>query len=94
MSVVQDAWEGLSDTVKHVFDAVSLGVAVGAVIKMLPAIAALLSIVWSGIRIWESETVRRLTGRDQSIRTLRKLYQNTVDEPVPAKLSDTLKDLK
>lgn len=66
MSALHEAWEGLSDTVKHVIDALSIGLVVGTVVKMLPAIAAVLSIVWSAIRIWESETVRGWTGRAKS----------------------------
>jgi hypothetical protein len=29
---------------------------------LLPAVAALFTIVWTGIRIWETETVKRIRG--------------------------------
>ena len=51
------------EQMKHVGDAVSVGVAVGTVAQILPAIAALLTIVWMAIRIYESDTVQRLLGR-------------------------------
>jgi hypothetical protein len=30
---------------------------------MLPSIAALFTILWTGIRIWETDTVQRILGR-------------------------------
>ena len=43
---------------KHIVDAASIGIATATVIKLLPAIAAALSIIWFLIRIWETKTVR------------------------------------
>jgi hypothetical protein len=51
------------ETTKHIVDAVSLMTVAGTLIDMLPAIAALFSIVWSAIRIWETDTVKGWTGR-------------------------------
>jgi len=48
---------------KHLIDAASVATVLGTITDMLPAIAALLSIVWTGLRIWETETVKRWTGR-------------------------------
>ncbi|MGZ8311713.1 MAG: hypothetical protein ACXWUP_09085 [Allosphingosinicella sp.] len=44
-------------------DAVSIGVAIATVAEWLPAVAALLTIVWTAIRIWETRTVQRRLGR-------------------------------
>lgn len=52
-----------AETVKHVGDAVSVFVAVGSLASILPPVAALLTIIWTGIRIFESPTVQRLLGR-------------------------------
>ena len=38
-------------------------VALGAVTDVLPALASLFTIVWMALRIWETETVKKLTGR-------------------------------
>jgi len=35
----------------------------GTLTDMLPSIAALFTIVWTGIRIWETDTVQNLFGR-------------------------------
>lgn len=47
-----------SETLKHALDAVSVVTVVGALVDILPSIAALFTIVWTGIRIWESDTVQ------------------------------------
>jgi hypothetical protein len=46
------------ETIKHVGDALSISVVVATVAAWLPAIAALLSILWTGIRIYETATVQ------------------------------------
>jgi hypothetical protein len=51
------------DTAKHLVDALSIATVLGTLTSMLPAIAAAFSIVWSAIRIWETDTVQRLFGR-------------------------------
>jgi hypothetical protein len=43
----------MEDHTKHLLDTVSGVTALGAVMKFLPAIAAVLSIVWYCIRIYE-----------------------------------------
>jgi hypothetical protein len=54
----------LSDSTKHVVDALSIATVLGTLMEFLPAIAALFTIVWTGIRIWETDTVKRLFGRE------------------------------
>jgi hypothetical protein len=51
------------ETIKHAVDALSILTVVGTLIEMLPSIAAVFTIVWTGIRIWETETVQNLFGR-------------------------------
>lgn len=53
----------VSEPTKHLADAGAAVIAVGTLAQLLPSIAALLTIVWLAIRIWESDTVRGLTGR-------------------------------
>ena len=52
-----------SETAKHVVDALSILTVVGTLVEMLPSIAAVFTIVWTGIRIWETETVQNMLGR-------------------------------
>jgi hypothetical protein len=51
------------ETTKHVVDALSIMTVVGTLVEMLPSIAALFTIVWTLIRIWETKTVQNLLGR-------------------------------
>lgn len=53
----------LSESAKHAVDALSVITVLGTLIEMLPSIAAVFTIVWTGIRIWETDTVRSWTGR-------------------------------
>ena len=53
----------VSETAKHVVDALSFATVLGTLVDMLPSIAAVFTIVWTGIRIWETSTVQGLLGR-------------------------------
>lgn len=49
---------------KHVIDALAVGATVGALIDWLPALAALLSVIWTLIRIYETDTVQALLRKE------------------------------
>jgi hypothetical protein len=51
------------ETTKHVVDALSIMTVVGTLVEILPSIAAIFTIVWTLIRIWETTTVQTLLGR-------------------------------
>lgn len=51
------------DTIKPIVDAVSVVTVVGTLMEILPSIAALFTIVWTAIRIYETDTVQYLLGR-------------------------------
>jgi hypothetical protein len=44
----------------------SIVTVVGTLLQALPALAALFTIIWTAIRIWETDTVRGLTGRGKA----------------------------
>ena len=48
----------LSNSTKYVVDAVSMFTVLGTLVDFLPAVAAGFTIIWTGIRIWETDTVR------------------------------------
>jgi hypothetical protein len=50
---------------KQVVDGLSMATVVGALVDLLPAIAAIFTIVWTGIRIYETKTVQKLLGKDK-----------------------------
>ena len=54
----------MTDEIKTGLDLAAVAGGVGSWLALLPDIAALLSIAWLALRIWETETVKRLTGRD------------------------------
>ena len=51
------------EQVKQLGDAVSILTVVGTLAELLPAIAAVLTIVWTAIRIYETDTVQCMLGR-------------------------------
>ena len=48
---------------KQVVDAVSVFTVVGTLGELLPPMAALFTLVWTVIRIYETKTVQRMLGR-------------------------------
>jgi hypothetical protein len=51
------------ETVKHMIDGASILTVIGTLVEFLPAVSALLSIVWVAIRIYETDTVQKLVNR-------------------------------
>ena len=52
-----------TDMARPFGDAVSFGVVVATIAEWLPAVAALLTVLWTAIRIYETKTVQRMLGR-------------------------------
>ncbi|MFA7597014.1 MAG: hypothetical protein WCY92_11730 [Novosphingobium sp.] len=63
---MSDPLREMSDSAKHAIDAVSIGTGVAALVQWLPSIAAILTIIWTALRIYETRTIQRLLGRDES----------------------------
>jgi hypothetical protein len=55
--------EHLSDNTKHIIDLASVATVLGALVDVLPAIAAIFTIVWTAIRIYETDTIQGLLGK-------------------------------
>ena len=51
------------ESAKHVVDALSIGTVVGTLAGILPSVAAIFTIIWTSIRIFETETVQKLLGK-------------------------------
>jgi hypothetical protein len=60
------------DTAKAVADGAAVLTTVGVMATWLPPLASLFTIIYLGLRIWESDTVRELTKR--------KKASNAIDE--------------
>jgi hypothetical protein len=57
----------LNEGTKHVLDGLSLLTVLGTLMDWLPAVAALLSIIWTVLRIYESKTVQGLLGKKDAV---------------------------
>ena len=51
------------ETVKLAGDVLSVTTVAGTLLGMLPSVAAIFTILWTGIRIYETNTVQKLLGR-------------------------------
>jgi len=60
---MKDPFANIDEGVKHVVDALSLVTVLGTLIDMLPSIAAVFTIIWTSIRIYETDTVQRWFGK-------------------------------
>lgn len=56
-------YSDMDETTRAGLDALSVLTVVGTLIDMLPSIAAVVTIVWTSIRIYETDTVQKLLGR-------------------------------
>jgi len=52
-----------TESTKTLVDGLSVVTVVGTIGELLPPMAALFTLVWTAIRIYETETVQRLLGR-------------------------------
>jgi len=55
--------ENANDTIKVAGDLVSIVTVLGTLAQLLPAVAALLTIVWTCFRIYETKTVQGWLGK-------------------------------
>ena len=53
----------MSESGKHIGDALSIATVVGTLAQILPSLAAIFTIIWTGIRIFETDTVQKLFGK-------------------------------
>jgi hypothetical protein len=56
-------FDHIDPAVKSAGDAVSIVTVIGTLAQWLPAVAALFTIIWTGIRIYETETVQGWVGK-------------------------------
>jgi hypothetical protein len=50
----------MDESTKQIVDTFSVATMVGTLAGLLPALAAVLTIIWTAIRIWETDTVQDL----------------------------------
>ena len=59
----------MDDHTKHLVDTASIATVVGTISGLLPAVAALFTIVWTALRIYESKTVQGYLEKKRGGRT-------------------------
>jgi len=60
--------DNINEHTKNVIDSASIVTVMGTLMNWLPAVAALFSIVWTLIRIYETKTVQKLLGKNNAQR--------------------------
>ncbi len=55
----------MEEGVKVLGDAVSIATVLGTLAQVLPAVAALFTIIWTGFRIYETDTVQGWLGKNK-----------------------------
>ena len=60
---MNDPFINMDEASKHIMDVFSIVTVLGTLADMLPSIAALFTIIWTGIRIYETKTVQNLVGK-------------------------------
>tara|TARA_R110002051_G_scaffold288384_1_gene351162 strand:- start:311 stop:478 length:168 start_codon:yes stop_codon:yes gene_type:complete len=53
----------MGDEAKTAVDIIAFSGTMGALMGWLPPLAALFTLIWTGIRIWETDTIKSLTNR-------------------------------
>lgn len=64
---MKDPFMNMDEASKHIIDFASVLTVLGTLADMLPAIAAIFTIVWTAIRIYETKTVQRWLGKTDAI---------------------------
>lgn len=62
---MRDLWDQTPDGLKFALDALSITTLLGTLTQMLPQIAAILTIIWTALRIFETQTVQRMLGKKE-----------------------------
>ena len=62
---MKDPFMNMDEASKHIIDFASIVTVLGTLAEMLPAIAAIFTIVWTAIRIYETKTVQGWLGRNK-----------------------------
>lgn len=57
--------EMATEGTKHVIDSISVLTVVGTLADILPPVAALITIIWTSIRIYETDTIQALLGKNK-----------------------------
>ena len=60
---MRDPIAHMDEASKYIIDGLSIATVLGTLAEVLPSVAALFTIIWTGIRIYETATVQRMLGK-------------------------------
>ena len=63
---MKDPFINMNEATKHILDFASIATVLGTLADMLPAIAAIFTIVWTAIRIYETKTFQGWIGKNDA----------------------------
>ena len=63
---MKDPFINMDEAMKHIIDALSVATVLGTLVDMLPSVAAVFTIVWTAIRIYETKTVQGWMGKNDA----------------------------
>jgi hypothetical protein len=61
--LMNDFFNSMDDASKYILDVLSFATVLGTLANMLPSLAALFTIIWTGIRIYETRTIQKWIGK-------------------------------
>lgn len=64
---MNDAWDAFPAAAKAAVDLLAVTAWLGVLLRLLPHISTILTVIWMAIRIYESATVQRLLGRRHGV---------------------------
>ena len=62
---MKDHFSQIGENAKYIIDALSVATVIGTLVEMLPSVAAIFTIIWTAIRIWETDTVQKFLKKDE-----------------------------
>jgi hypothetical protein len=63
---MKDPFINMNEATKHILDFASIATVLGTLADMLPAIAAIFTIAWTAIRIYETKTFQGWIGKNDA----------------------------
>jgi len=63
----------MDEPTKQLLDATSIFTAIGSLLSWLPHIASLFTIIWLGIRVYETKTVQEALGKRKSAKRKQEI---------------------
>ena len=74
----------MDDSTKHLLDLASIFTAVGTLLTWLPHLAALFTILWTGIRIYETKTIQKMVANRKAKKERKKALIAEAASQMPA----------